>query len=68
VLFLNPHTGVYQLSRDQRNVYYHALKDCVYTQFNNFDASVHVKIGQSTKNGLSDVHVQHLSQEFHLYL
>ena len=29
VLFLNPNTGVYQLSCDYHNVYYHAQKSCV---------------------------------------
>jgi len=65
---LNLHTGIYQLSRDQRNVYYHALKDCVSSQFGDINVNIHMRIEQSTKENLSDVHLQHLLHEFELHL
>ena len=33
VLFQNPNTGSYQLSREHRNVYYHAQLSCVLRKF-----------------------------------
>ena len=68
VLLLNPHTGNYQLSRDLHNVYHHTLKDCVCAHFNDFDADVHIKVDYSVKVLLSDVHVQHMLDEFNLHL
>ena len=66
VLFLNPNTGVYQLSRDYRNVYYHAQKSCVCPHFNNFIADTHIKVDGSVQGKLVDVHVQHLLKEFNI--
>lgn len=68
VLFLNPNTGVYQLSRDYRNVYYHALNSCVCPHFNDFNADVHIKVDCSVKDKLSGIHVQHMSKEFNINL
>ena len=66
VLFLNPHTGVYQLSRDCRNVYYHARNACVYPHFNDFCADIYIKVDHSVQ--LSGVHVQHMLNEFNVDL
>ena len=33
IMFENPHTGKYQLSREQRNVYYNARMSCVQLKF-----------------------------------
>ena len=66
VLFLNPNTGVYQLSRDHRNVYYHAQKSCVCPHFNNFIADTHIKVDGSVEGKLVDAHVQHLLKEFNI--
>ena len=50
VLFLIPHTGVYQLSHDYHNVYYyHARNACVYTHFNDFCADIHIKVDRSVQ-------------------
>ena len=64
VLFLNPNTGVYQLSRDHRNVYYHALTACAYPHFNDFSADVHIKVDCSVE--LSSIHIQHMLKEFNI--
>ena len=59
VLFLNPNTGVYQLSRDYRNVYY-----CPH--FNDFSADTHIKVDCSVQGKLVDVHIQHMLKEFNI--
>ena len=64
VIFLNPNTEVYQLSRDHLNVYYHALTACVYPHFNDFSADVHIKVDRSVE--LSSIHVQHMLKEFNI--
>ena len=64
VLFLNPNTGVYQLSRDHHNVYYHALTACAYPHFNDFSADVHIKVDCSVE--LSTIHIQHMLKEFNI--
>ena len=66
VLFLNPNTGVYQLSRDYRNVHYHALKSCVCPHFNDFSADTHIKVDCSVQGKLVDVHIQHMLKEFNI--
>ena len=68
VVFLNSHTGIYQLSCDLCNIYYHALKDCVCAHFNDFDANVYINVDYSVKVLLSDVHVQHMLDESNLHL
>ena len=39
IVFKNPNTGVFQASRDPRNVYYHAWKTCVAAHFSDFKRS-----------------------------
>ena len=68
VLFLNPNTGIYQLSRDYRNVYYHALNNCVCPHFNDFNADIHIKVDCFVKDKLSGVHVHHMLKEFNINL
>ena len=68
VLFLNPHTGIYQLSRDARNVYYHMSSGCVCPHFSDFNADVHIRVDRATRDILSDVHLQHVFNEFELHL
>ena len=66
VLFLNPNTGVYQLSRDYRNVYYHALNSCVAPHFSDFSADSHIKVDCSVQGKLVEVHVQHMLKQFNI--
>ena len=44
VLFENPKTGCYQMSRDRRNVYYHAQLACVQRKFVDFRPHLHLKV------------------------
>lgn len=44
VVYLNSRTGVYEQSRDDRNVYYHAYRTCVASHFLDFDATHHIKV------------------------
>ena len=64
VLFENPHTGYHQMSRDLRNVYYHAFRRCLAVKFPNFDALSDIKIGSDIKNKLISCHYSHLKHEF----
>ena len=63
VLFLNPNTGVYQLSGDHRNAYYHAIDACVNPHFNDFSVDV-----QDRSVQLSSNRVQHMLKEFNINL
>lgn len=61
VLFENPHTGMYQMSVDLRNVYYHARLQCVPPL-----QSRKLKISQEVKSKLSKVNFAYLLGEFGL--
>jgi len=65
VIFQNPKTGIFQQSKDPRNVYYHALKTCIAPNFLNFNSS-HISIDASIQAQLTSAHVQHLYIEFGL--
>jgi len=61
-VWLNSRTGVYEQSRDDRNVYYHAYRTCVASHFLDFDAIHHIKVDAAVK--LSTLHLCHLREEF----
>ena len=63
VLFNNPKTGMYQLSSDHRNVYYHARLSCV-KQFSSFNPPQHVQINKDTFVRLTQVHKDYIFKEF----
>jgi len=64
VLFNNPNTGLFQLSKDHRNVYYHARKSCVSKKYPTFQASVHCRISEQTLQALNQTHLDYLAKEF----
>ena len=66
VLFENPHTGMYQMSADLRNVYYHARLQCVTQKNVHFNPGSALKISQEVKSKLSKVHFAYLLGEFGL--
>ena len=65
VLFQNPNTGNFQVSREYRNVYYHAWKTCVAAHFTDFNSRVHIKVDE-VKDRLSSVHTEHIAKEFNV--
>lgn len=66
VLFENPHTGMYQMSVDLRNVYYHANMHCVTQKNVHFNPGSALKISQDVRSKLSKVHFAYLLGEFGL--
>ena len=64
VLFQNPNTGIWQLSKELRNTYYHVSKKCVVAKYPNFD----LKVSQTVKQCLSDNHFRIITNEFGITL
>lgn len=64
VMFQNPHSGTFQLSREYRNVYYHPRLQCIRKKFPNFDAVKHMRISRDNIARLTTVHTDFLKQEF----
>ena len=64
VIFENPRSGNYQLSKDKRNVYYHARFFCITKKCPDFGTG-DLKIPSDVKTKLSDMHKMYISQEFH---
>lgn len=64
VLFQNPKTGLFQLSHDLRNVYYHARLPCIMKKFQSFQPGMHIRIAQETLNKLSEAHKSCIQREF----
>ena len=64
VLFQNPNTGTWQLSRDLRNTYYHVSKKCVVTKYPQFRASQSVKISKTVRQCLLPTHFELIAKEF----
>ena len=60
VLFINPKTGVFQLSSGHRNVYYHAHLSCVKQKFPSFIP----RVSRDTCSRFSPVHKEYLLKEF----
>jgi len=61
VVYLNSRTGVYDQSKDDRNVYYHTYRTCVASHFLDFDTH-HIKVDAAVE--LSALHLRHLREEF----
>ena len=66
VIFENPHTGMYQMSVDLRNVYYHASVQCVAKKNAHFNPKKALKISHDVKSKLAKVHFAYLLDEFGL--
>ena len=64
VLFQNPNTGVFQLSREKRNVYYHFQKSCILKQWATFEPRSHLKVSHAVLHKLTDAHHKYLQTEF----
>ena len=67
VLFQNPHTGNWQLSRDLRNTYYHPFLNCIAPKHPDFSSS-ELKVSQDVKDRLDSSHLQLLLSEFGLQI
>ena len=67
VLFQNPNSGNWQLSRDLRNNYYHAKLQCLASKHPEFH-STEMTVSQDVKERLNHVHIFFLRQEFGLQL
>lgn len=61
VLFQNPKTGIFQLSYDLRNVYYHARFSY---KFKSFQAGAHVRVSMDTHSKIVESHKSYLGKEF----
>ena len=66
MLFQNPNTGMYQLSREPRNVYYHVEMSCISPHFCDFNLAVHIRVDATAKAKLTDVDIRHISEQFNL--
>ena len=64
VIFQNPNTGLFQQSRDKRNVYYHAQRTCVAPHFLNFVSEQHVQVDPAITSQLVMAHKELLLNEF----
>ena len=68
VIFQNPNTGLFQQSRDKRNVYYHAQRTCVAPHFLNFVSEQHVQVDPAITSQLVMAHKELLLNEFGVIL
>ena len=66
VMFQNPNTGIFQLSKELRNVYYHPWKTCIGPHFSDFHPAVHIKVESSVECLLSSEHLSLLQREFNI--
>ena len=66
VVFSNPRSGMYEQSREKRNVYYHVQRSCV-AYFGDF-SSRHIIISDHVISLLQVEHKELLKQEFNLAL
>ena len=66
VMFQNPRSGNYQLSKDLRNVYYHANKLCVMAKSPNFNPLTDLKVSKDVRARLTSAHLQLLLDQFGL--
>ena len=65
-VFLNPNTGVYQQSREARNVYYHPWRTCIAPHFKAFIPSQHINVDREILNKFVDCHHAPIEREFGL--
>ena len=66
VLFINPNTENYQLSRDYRNVYYHPKLRCIQRKFPSFIPKQHCRMDQATLQRIGEQHKEYILKEFNL--
>ena len=66
VLFENPYTGNFQMSKDLRNVYYHTNSSCVRTKYPQFNPQMDLKVSREIRAKLTRAHFQLLLQQFGL--
>ena len=64
VLFQNPKSGIFQLSRELRNVYYHPRLSCILSKFPSFRAGQQLRISKVALCKLSAIHKDHIAKEF----
>ena len=67
VLFQNPHSGNWQMSRDLRNTYYHAKLQCLTSKHPDFHSS-EIIVSHYMKERLNHAHIYFLQEEFGLQL
>ena len=66
VLFPNPKKGLFQLSHDLRNVYYHLKIECICKKFPSFNPVQHLHLSNTVLPNLTTVHRQYLTHEFNV--
>ena len=66
VLFENPRTGMHQMSKDLRNVHYHAKLDCFRQKYPTFQSVTCLKVSGEVRSKLSQIHLGFLLSEFGL--
>ena len=65
-MFQNPRSGIYQLSKDLRNIYYHANKLCVMAKSPNFNSLTDLKVSKNVRARLTSAHLQLLIDQLSL--
>lgn len=68
VLFQNPKSGMFEQSREKRNVYYHPWVTCVAPHFRDFDPGHHITVADAVKLKLLPQHRECLAREFGIAL
>ncbi len=68
VLFQNPNTGTWQLSRDLRNTYYHVSKNCVLSKYPHFNPLQALKVSLDVRQRLHDCHLEAIAAEFGVHV
>ena len=68
VLFQNPKSGMFQLSHDLRNVYYHPHMKCIQQVFPLFHPTQHLRISNDILSKLTPEHKQYILNKFSLKL
>ena len=68
VLFQNPQTGIFQLSHDLHNVYYHLRQACITKKYLSFNPSDHIRISTDNLAKLSAIHKTCILKEFSITL
>ena len=67
IIFSNPRSGLFEQSKEKRNVYYHVRRCCILPYFIDFDCQ-HITIPENVKAKLEDKHKELLYREFNLIL
>lgn len=64
VVFQNPNSGIFEQSREKRNVYYHPWLTCIAPHFRDFNPDHHIIISEAMKVKLHSEHKKYLENEF----